>query len=166
VSALSEANVTEELDQRAKQAREALDAHVREVVRWHFDPDGGTPFWLAFQEKLDFDPRKDIQCFEDLKRFPLFEDAWLRGGPVRRWVPKSLADKPIYVFETGGTTGIPKSRVAMNDFRTDYELFGDALPDEHSCSAPRGRAACAWRSSTSPSIGEVSASASTSIRAG
>ena len=48
--------------------------------------------------------------------------------PVRRWVPQGLADKPIYVFETGGTTGIPKSRVVIDDFRTDYELFSETLP--------------------------------------
>ena len=30
-----------------------------------------------------------------------------------------------YVFETGGTTGMPKTRVACEDFRTDYELFSD-----------------------------------------
>ena len=29
-----------------QQAREQLDAHVRETVAWHFDPDKGTPFWL------------------------------------------------------------------------------------------------------------------------
>jgi hypothetical protein len=34
------------------------------------------------------------------------------------------------VFETGGTTGVPKSRVASRDFRTDYELFSDTLPEE------------------------------------
>ena len=39
--------------------------------------------------------------------------------------------KPIYVFETGGTTGIPKSRIAIDDFRTDYSLFSDTLPDEY-----------------------------------
>ena len=83
-------------------------------------------------------PSKDLQGFEDLKRFPLFEDAWLRGGPVRRWVPKAFADKPIYVFETGGTTGIPKSRIAIDDFRTDYELFGDNLPEEHFPGGPTG----------------------------
>jgi len=31
------------------------------------------------------------------------------------------------VFETGGTTGVPKSRVQMEDFRTDYEMFSDTL---------------------------------------
>ena len=66
-----------------------------------------------------------------MKKFPAFEDEWLRGGPVRRWVPKAFADKPIYVFETGGTTGIPKSRIAIDDFRIDYELFSDTLPDKY-----------------------------------
>jgi len=37
----------------------------------------------------------------------------------------------VYVFETGGTTGIPKTRVACTDFRTDYELFSATLPDEY-----------------------------------
>jgi hypothetical protein len=45
-------------------------------------------------------------------------------------VPQALADKPIYVFETGGTTGIPKSRVAIEDFRIDYSLFSETLPDQ------------------------------------
>jgi phenylacetate-coenzyme A ligase PaaK-like adenylate-forming protein len=113
------------------EAREALDAWVREIVRWHFDPATGCPFWLQFQEKLDFDPRVDIHGFADLERFGLFEDAWLRGGPVRRWVPRAYNGQPIFVFETGGTTGTPKSRIALNDFRLDYELFSETLPEEH-----------------------------------
>ncbi|HMY75179.1 MAG TPA: hypothetical protein PLQ88_25395, partial [Blastocatellia bacterium] len=62
---------------------------------------------------------------------PFFEDDDLRGGPVRKWVPKGLAGKPIYVFETGGSTGVPKSRVVCDDFRIDYELFSETLPDEY-----------------------------------
>ena len=31
---------------------------------------------------------------------------------------------------TGGTTGIPKSRVVADDFRIDYEMFSDSLPDK------------------------------------
>jgi hypothetical protein len=112
-------------------ARERLDAHVREMVRWHFDPRTGSPFWLERAKQFDFDPLKDVNGFDDLRRFGLFEDEWLRGGPVRRWVPKALADRPIYVFETGGTTGIPKTRINVEDFRIDYENFSDTLPDEH-----------------------------------
>ena len=80
--------------------------------------------------RLKFDPLKEVKNADDLKKFPPFEDEWLRGGPVRRWVPKGLAGKPVFVFETGGTTGIPKTRVAMEDFRIDYELFSESLPDE------------------------------------
>src|SRR5207253_1176841 len=107
-----------------------LDAHVREIVRGHFSPNTGTPFWLEKAKSFTFNPLKDVNTFEDLQLFGFFEDEWLRGGPVRRWVPKGLADKPVYVFETGGTTGIPKSRVVIDDFRIDYEMFGDNLPDE------------------------------------
>ena len=119
------------LEERKSGAKAALDDHVREIVQWHFDPDNGTPFWLEYAEKLNFDPRKDIHSFEDLREFPLFEDEWLRGGPVRRWVPNLYHDRPIHVFETGGTTGIPKSRIGIEDFRIDYELFSDTLPDEY-----------------------------------
>jgi phenylacetate-coenzyme A ligase PaaK-like adenylate-forming protein len=123
--------MTSSLDNNVRQAREQLDAHVRDIVAWHFNPDTGTPFWLERAKTLGFDPRKEVNGFEDLKKFGLFEDEWLRGGPVRRWVPKAYQDKPIYVFETGGTTGIPKTRININDFRIDYEMFSDTLPDEY-----------------------------------
>jgi phenylacetate-coenzyme A ligase PaaK-like adenylate-forming protein len=118
------------LEPKIKQAKEQLDTHTREIVRWHFSPDTGTPFWLEKAKEFKFNPLKDIQCFDDLKLFPFFEDEWLRGGPVRRWVPKALASKPTYVFETGGTTGIPKSRVVQDDFRIDYEMFSATLPEK------------------------------------
>jgi phenylacetate-coenzyme A ligase PaaK-like adenylate-forming protein len=112
-------------------ARELLDAHVVETVAWHFHESTGCPFWLDFKSRLNFNPLTHIRSFEDLRKFPPFEDEWLRGGPVRRWVPKGLADKPVYVFETGGTTGVPKSRIAINDFRTDYSLFSETLPEKY-----------------------------------
>ncbi|MEZ5354945.1 MAG: hypothetical protein R2762_20100 [Bryobacteraceae bacterium] len=112
-------------------AKEQLDAHVRAMVQWHFDPETGSPFWLQFAAGLGWDPRQEVNSFEDLRKFPPFEDEWLRGGPVRRWIPKGLAGKPAYVFETGGTTGIPKSRVQIEDFRTDYEMFGETLPEQY-----------------------------------
>jgi phenylacetate-coenzyme A ligase PaaK-like adenylate-forming protein len=121
--------------EQVRQARERLDAHVRETVAWHFDPETGTPFWLERAKALKFHPRKDVKGFDDLKLFGLFEDDWLRGGPVRRWVPRALQDKPIYVFETGGTTGIPKSRINIQDFRIDYELMSETLPEQY---FPRG----------------------------
>lgn len=112
-------------------AKAKLDQHAFETVQWHFHESSGSPFWLEFKKKLKFDPLKEVKGYDDIKKFPTFEDEWLRGGPVRRWVPKAFADKPLYVFETGGTTGIPKSRVSHEDWKIDYQLFSETLPDEH-----------------------------------
>ena len=111
-------------------ARNRLDAHVREIVQWHFDPATGCPFWLERAKQFDFNPLTDIKGYADLGRFGFFEDEWLRGGPVERWVPKGIAGKPIYVFETGGSTGVPKSRINYEDFRIDYSNFSDTLPED------------------------------------
>ena len=119
----------------AATARTALDNWVREIIEWHFNPETGCPFWLEWAQAAGWDPRQEVQTFDDLSKFPHFEDEKLRGGPLRRWVPKAYADRPTFVFETGGTTGIPKSRVAQEDFRVDYELFSETLPD---ASFPRG----------------------------
>ncbi len=117
------------LEPRVREARQRLDAHVRDIVAWHFSPETGCPFWLEKAQSFDFDPLRDVSGYDDLKRFGHFQDEWLRGGPVRRWVPKGLAGRPLYVFETGGSTGIPKSRINIQDFETDYEVFGDSLDD-------------------------------------
>ena len=122
---------TVDLVARANASHDALDAWVREVVDWHFNPATGCSVWLERAKTAGWDPRRDIKTFADLKQFELFEDEWLRGGPVQRWIPKGLAGKPVFVFETGGTTGVPKTRVGMEDFRIDYEIFSETLPDEH-----------------------------------
>ena len=123
------------LNSEIAKAKDRLDAHVREMVSWHFDPETGCEFWLGKAEAWDFDPRKEIGGYGDLKILGHFEDEWLRGGPVRRWVPRGLADEPVYVFETGGSTGIPKMRVNIQDFQVDYEQFSETLSEE---GFPRG----------------------------
>ena len=123
------------LSEKIAAARRQLDGHVREIVQWHFSPETGVPFWLEFASNLDFDPRKEIGGYDDLKILGHFQDEWLRGGPVRRWVPKAYAKEPVYVFETGGSTGVPKSRINIRDFQTDYEIFSETLSDE---SFPKG----------------------------
>lgn len=120
-----------DIKHKVQAARERLDAHVREIVRWHFSPETGCQYWLNKAKQLNFDPLTQIQGFEDLKKFPLFEDDDLRGGPVQRWIPRGYQGRPVYVFETGGTTGIPKTRVVIEDHWIDYEQFSETLPDEY-----------------------------------
>jgi phenylacetate-coenzyme A ligase PaaK-like adenylate-forming protein len=107
-----------------------LDAWVREMMQWHFDPATGSPVWLEWAERAGWDPRREVHSYADLDKFGFFQDEWLRGGPVRRWVPRAYADRPISIFETGGSTGVPKSRINIDDFRIDYEAFSTQLPDE------------------------------------
>ena len=116
-------------DEAVGRCRAMLDAHVRALVKWHFSEETGSPFWLEKKASYDFDPLA-IEGFDGLKQFPPFEDDWLRGGPVRRWLPKGLEGKPLFVFETGGTTGTPKSRLVAEDHWIDYELFSDTLPED------------------------------------
>jgi phenylacetate-coenzyme A ligase PaaK-like adenylate-forming protein len=120
-----------EMSSRVSEAKSKLDAHAVETVQWHFHDSTGCPFWLEKKRELKFDPLKEVKCYDDIKKFPLFEDEWLRGGPIRRWVPNGLKEKPVYVFETGGTTGVPKSRMVIEDHWTDYENFSHTLPDEY-----------------------------------
>jgi hypothetical protein len=118
------------LSQKVKEAKEKLDSHVREMVAWHFNPETGAPFWIEYAKKLKFDPRKEIHSYADLKLLGHFQDEWLRGGPVRRWVPKAFAKDPVSIFETGGSTGVPKSRINIRDYQTDYELYSATLSDK------------------------------------
>lgn len=120
-----------QLESAIKAAKDKLNQHTYETVQWHFHDSTGSPFWLNKKSELNFDPLTEVKEYDDLKKFPLFEDDWLRGGPIERWRPKGLDGKPTYVFETGGTTGIPKSRMVIDDFRIDYETFSHTLPDEY-----------------------------------
>src|SRR5262245_40032396 len=98
---MSTTSTAADLNKLMKEAKERLDAHTYETVQWHFDESTGSPFWLAKKAELKFDPLKEVRTFDDIQKFPLFEDDWLRGGPVRRWVPKGLEGKPTFIFETG-----------------------------------------------------------------
>lgn len=121
-----------------QKAQQQLDAHAREIVQWHFSPETGCPFWLNWAAKAGWDPRKEIQGFGDIiARFPHFQDEWLRDEQPEVWVPAAFKGKPFNIFETGGTTGMPKQRIGWNDYKVDYEEFSGKVSDEH---FPRGGA--------------------------
>jgi len=117
-------------------AREELDAHVRETLAWHFSPDTGTPVWLQYAETAGWDPREEIQGFDDLiARFDNFDGERLRQDAHDLWIPRAFADRPFTIFETGGTTGMPKQRIGWEDYKHDYEEFSEGLDEE---AFPRG----------------------------
>ncbi len=112
------------------EASAQLDAHVREIVQWHFSPESGSGFWLDWAANAGWNPCRDIESFADLMRFPHFDDLWLRNEPNERWIPKAYKGRPFMIFETGGTTGLPKQRISWEDHLTDYIEFSAGLDDQ------------------------------------
>ncbi|WP_419992656.1 AMP-binding protein [Streptomyces boninensis] len=104
---------------------------VREMMRWHFGPDTGSPFWLKRATELDFDPLTDIREFEDLARFPNVVDE-LRDIDVRELIPQGYGDQhEASVYESGGTTGEPKRVMFTAEWhRSSCEWFSERL-DAH-----------------------------------
>ena len=120
----------------AAEARAALDQHVREIIDWHFSPDTGCPFWLDWAKQRGVDPRESVRGFDDIAEvFPHYEDGHLRDLPHSAWVPKPYEGQPFCIFETGGTTGMPKQRISWRDHLTDYSEFSEQLDDD---AFPRG----------------------------
>jgi phenylacetate-coenzyme A ligase PaaK-like adenylate-forming protein len=119
-------------------SQEQLDQQVRDIIQWHFSPETGCPFWLGWAAKAGWDPRAEVKSYADIvAKFPHFEDEWLRDLQPEVWVPAAFKGKPYNIFETGGTTGMPKQRIGWNDFRVDYEEFSHKLEDAH---FPKGEA--------------------------
>lgn len=119
------------LEGRVRAAEEARDAHVREIVRWHFSKETGTPVWLEWAKKAGFDPIKEIKGYRDIiERFENFDDEALRKDPHEKWIPKAFEGRPFTIFETGGTTGMPKQRIGWDDYKHDYEEFSETLDDK------------------------------------
>jgi hypothetical protein len=93
------------------------EAFLRVAIAWHFGEQTGSPFWLRAAETLSFDPRTDVQTFDDLRMFPNLLSQ-LRDAPIDDLIPRgygSPAPVPV-VFESGGTTGAPKRTAQLPDW--------------------------------------------------
>ena len=119
-----------------RKAQDQLNAHLRDILAWHFGPDTGCPYWLDWAKK-NFDPRQEVKSIADMLKFPHFQDEALRDLEPDVWVPAAFKGRPYNIFETGGTTGMPKQRIGWDDYKTDYEEFSGKINDEH---FPRGKA--------------------------
>jgi phenylacetate-coenzyme A ligase PaaK-like adenylate-forming protein len=106
-------------------AQSALDAWVRDMVAWHFSPATGSDYWLTWAAAAKWNPIEEIKTFADILKFEHFDDEVLRKEQPERFVPRAFAGRPFNIFETGGTTGMPKQRIGWDDYKVDYEEFSD-----------------------------------------
>jgi hypothetical protein len=84
-----------------------LDDWTRSVVRRHFDPATGSPYWLRRAAELSFDPR-DINRYEQLAAIGPFDLDVLRYSDPADFVPMAVR-RPLAgrVWDSGGTSGAP-----------------------------------------------------------
>jgi thienamycin biosynthesis protein ThnN len=95
----------------------ATAERLRDLLRLHCHPEGGSAYWLARQERLGWSIRDRVRTLEDLWLLgptPL-ED--LRRFPVRAFIPRALRRQwPRFVLgETAGTSGQPCTTVYRDD---------------------------------------------------
>lgn len=112
--------------------REAAEAHIRQMMRWHFAEDTGSRFWLERRDRLGFDPLTDIRTVDDLLRFPNLVDE-LRDVPVEHLIPAGLkpTERVFAVYDSGGTSGAPKRFVMFEDWFDQYMAWENAhYPDD------------------------------------
>ena len=109
--------ISADLDTKVKSARRALDAWVREIVSWHFDPVTGCPFWLDYAKRLDWDPRREIRSYDDLDRFDFHID------PDRFYGRLCFRAGSIPEFQLGRLHGLSRPwgdlYLRVQRFRTD-----------------------------------------------
>ncbi len=98
-------------------AAHTLTARLRRVLRIHFDPDTGTPYWLDRARELGIDPRREIAEVADLPLLGPLDPGALAQRPIEEMIPRSVRDRraELLVAETGGTLGRPKFAVHRAD---------------------------------------------------
>ncbi|GIF16711.1 phenazine biosynthesis protein [Actinoplanes teichomyceticus] len=93
-----------------------FDERVRHLMRWHFSPETGSPFWLRQLPELGFDPIEEVTDAAGLLRFPDLSDR-LRTTPAGDLIPRGLTGAGFQVYESGGSSGAPK-RIVDRDYRS------------------------------------------------
>jgi len=92
-------------------------ARLRQVVARHFDPEGGSPYWIEKARRLGVDARAAIHTVEDLGLLgPMDSDA-LAARPIEDFIPRALLGRraEFVVAETGGTLGRPRYAAYRDD---------------------------------------------------
>lgn len=114
------------------------DEFIRAAMEWHFNPGTGSPYWLERAKTLEFNPRADVKCHEDLALFPNVVSE-LRDTAVRDLIPTGYGPRPeiVGVFESGGATGAPKRVICTPDWMDSMLSWSNANLDVHGF--PQGR---------------------------
>ncbi|MFI5380399.1 MAG: hypothetical protein ACHRHE_13965 [Tepidisphaerales bacterium] len=94
-----------------------VTSRLTRIVAIHFDPDGGTPYWLEHQRRLGIDARCEIRSAADLVKLGPMDEQALASRPVEDFIPRSMRHRraECLIGETAGTLGKPKYAVHRGD---------------------------------------------------
>jgi hypothetical protein len=116
---------------------EDVDQWTQRIVRRHFDPVTGSPYWLDRAAGLPFDPR-DITRYEELSAFGPFPLDELRTLDPADLVPLAVP-RPLsgMIWESSGTAGGPH-RVYYSRSMLEHRLAWRRWADEREGFEPDG----------------------------
>ena len=88
-------------------ASEMLEERMRRAIAVHFDPAGGSAFWLQRAAALGIDGRRQVYTLDELALLGETTPDDLRSRPLMDFVPRRFHDRMDHfiVGQTGGTTG-------------------------------------------------------------
>jgi thienamycin biosynthesis protein ThnN len=117
------------------------EEHIQRIVRSHFNPQHGTPYWLDWAQHLGLDPIREVNTFADARRLLRFADKddeakferASRCEPLENFIPKWVRESGrwIWVSETGGTTGLPKRGCWDATYWDQVMAFSDHFMDAY-----------------------------------
>ncbi|MFD9873126.1 AMP-binding protein [[Kitasatospora] papulosa] len=127
--------------------RPITDEDVRRLVRLHFDPQHGTPYWLERDRRQGTDALGKVHGLADAVALiglldgsdqMHFEEA-ARRTPLENFVPRSVLAEggTLWAAQTGGTTGPAKHGTWGSRYWDDILAFSDEFLDLHG--VPRGK---------------------------
>jgi thienamycin biosynthesis protein ThnN len=118
-----------------------VNHRLQHILKIHFDPDQGSPFWLERQQALGLAVQRDIQCIEDLARLGPMEESALAERPVEDFIPRCYSQRrDIILAQTGGSLGRPKFAVhRLDEFETAFVT--PFVRAAETCAFPQ---ACHW----------------------
>jgi thienamycin biosynthesis protein ThnN len=95
----------------------AFAERIARVMAVHFDPEGGSPYWIQRQQECGIDARREICSASDLTKLGPMDQEALARLPIEDFIPRSMLHRraEFVIGETAGTIGQPKYAVHRRD---------------------------------------------------
>lgn len=90
-------------------ATASLADRLAQILRIHFDPVHGSPYWIELAAQRRLHPTDTIRSIADLHQLGFMDQAALRTRPLTDFIPCCISQHPerLIVVQTGGTLGDP-----------------------------------------------------------